>query len=769
MLSLREIQPQKNEVYLDNNATTPVLPQAIEAATHTMQLCYGNPSSSHITGIKAKYILETTRELTRQVIGSKTGQVMFTSGATEGIQTAIISSLNAAKQKSQSIKEPVLLYGATEHKAVPESLKHWNKMLDIGAKVLAIPVDERGILDMDFIATHVPNALMICTMIANNETGVYQDIELLEKTIRQYNQDVFWMVDCVQALGKIKLEISNTTIDYAPFSGHKLYAPKGIGILYVRDSAPFTPFIAGGGQESGLRSGTENLPGIAALQAVLSLLNDHDDPTFKSTTQLERYREQLTDTLIKAFPDIVFNHDFSCSLPTTINFSVKGLTSKDIMDLFDAAHIRVSAGSACSSKVTGSFVLDAMGKPKWQSESAIRMSFGPATTQQEIDEACVAISQAVKALQSSCLILSDTADNSNLGVDGLQQWLYDNGCTWCFVDKASKQCAVIDLAPELVSKFETLVECQGYEVVAVLSTHIHEENQVHQNIIQTLWHKDQTQYDFLGWPQQTSLVTLENGLTIEALNVGNKVLARLPLPGHTANSVAYLLGTSVNQSLMADSVDFVFVGDLIQVNGLGRCDHIDGDEKSLYQSLQLLNQLIRQDTLLCPAHDYLQLFNTTLALEASSQPLLQQVIDGDISEQAFIAEKIKQDSELPPSDFSQYCGSIAQFSNIIEPVHPNQLVEFIQADPTTIIVDVREPHEYDAYPDSMIAGKTMVNLPLSQITQFVQRHKSQQSDFKYVCICRSGKRSEAAAKTLQRNSFANIYHVPGGFALLNKG
>ena len=109
MLSLREIQPQKNEVYLDNNATTPVLPQAIEAATHTMQLCYGNPSSSHITGIKAKYILETTRELTRQVIGAKTGQVMFTSGATEGIQTAIISSLNAAKQIDPNPDPPQII------------------------------------------------------------------------------------------------------------------------------------------------------------------------------------------------------------------------------------------------------------------------------------------------------------------------------------------------------------------------------------------------------------------------------------------------------------------------------------------------------------------------------------------------------------------------------------------------------------------------------------------------------------------------------------
>ncbi len=767
MLSLSEIQPQKNEVYLDNNATTPVLPQAIEAATHTMQLCYGNPSSSHITGIKAKYILETTRDLVRQVIGAQSGQVMFTSGATEGIQTAIISALIAAKSKVNSVQKPVLLYGATEHKAVPESLKHWNEMLNIGAEVIAIPVDELGILDMDFIAKHVPNALMICTMIANNETGVYQDISLLEKTIRQHNSDVFWMVDCVQALGKIELTISKTTIDYAPFSGHKLYAPKGIGILYVRDTAPFTPFIAGGGQESGLRSGTENLPGIAALQAVLTLLNDKDDSTFKSSAQLASYREQLTETLCEAFPEIVFNHDFSCSLPTTINFSVKGLSSKDIMDLFDAAHIRVSAGSACSSKVTGSFVLDAMGKPKWQSESAIRMSFGPATTQEEISTACNAIKQAVKALQSSCLILSDTADNSNLGVDGLQQWLYDNRCTWCYVDQNTKQCFVIDLAPELVGKFETLVACQGYQVVAALSTHQHVANEDHVNMIQALLHKSDTKCDALGWPKNAELINLENDLTVEAIKVGDKFLARVAMPGHTQNSVAYLLGSPSNQKLLAKDIVFAFTGDNIQISGLGRCDHQDGGASALYQSLQLINQVIMPDTLLCPAHDYLQLFNTTLELEKQSHELLSQALDGELTEQDFIAEITARDKQLPTSDFNQHCGVVIEFSNVIEVIHPNELVSFIEHHPNTVVVDVREPHEYDAYPDEVIAGKKMVNIPLSQITQFVQQHKSEQSNNTYVCICRSGKRSEAAAKTLQRNHFENIFHVPGGFALLN--
>ena len=253
MLSINDIQAQKDEIYLDNNATTPVLPQAAQAAMHTMDQVYGNPSSSHVTGLKAKYILETTRSLMRKVIGASSGEITFTSGATEGIQTAIISALNAARSQGIAQKKPVLLYGATEHKAVPETLKHWNHMLNIGAEVIAIPVDGDGILDLEFIEQHVKDAVMICTMAANNETGAFQELSLLEQTIRKHNADVLWMVDCVQALGKIDLNIAQTTIDYAPFSGHKLYAPKGIGVLYVKQGAPFTPFIAGGGQESGLR------------------------------------------------------------------------------------------------------------------------------------------------------------------------------------------------------------------------------------------------------------------------------------------------------------------------------------------------------------------------------------------------------------------------------------------------------------------------------------------------------------------------------------
>ncbi|WP_371188325.1 aminotransferase class V-fold PLP-dependent enzyme [Thalassotalea maritima] len=772
MLNLTDIQVAQNEIYLDNNATTPVLPAAAQAAIHTMNLCYGNPSSSHMTGIKAKYILESTRSLARQVLGADTGNIIFTSGATEGIQTSIISALNAVRDKAKQVENPILLYGATEHKAVPETLKHWNLMLGIEADVVAIPVDSNGLLDRQFIANHAPQALMICTMIANNETGVIQDLSELEKVIRTHNPDILWMVDCVQGLGKVDLLLSTTSIDYAPFSGHKLYGPKGIGLLYVREGAPYTPFIAGGGQESGLRSGTENLPGIAALNAIFKLLVDKNDDTFKSHEVLVAYRQQLAETLKQAFPAIVFNHDFNYSLPTTLNFSVKGLSSKDIMDLFDAAKIRVSAGSACSSKVTGSFVLDAMGKPTWQSEGAIRMSFGPATTQEEIDQACDAILNAVRALRNSCLLLSDSNEEIDSKVDGLQQWVYDNQCTWCYVDKATKEVVLIDPVAALSEKFTTFVQCQNYRVKAIINTHTHLHQadsdcaamlrEIVSNNMATL------EVDEHGWPQDLcEQVTLADGSLARAISVGDKQLVRVNTPGHTDNSIALLLVNGSASSINVDSVEYVFVGDTIQIGGIGRSDFINSDSAALYDSLQLLNNNVSDAALLCPAHDYTQFFTTTFAIEKTNNSLLADVCNEQISKADFVQAKAKLDAQIEVSQQSQYCGKIELNRATGFDVAPEELNQFLANHPEVTVVDVREPHEFAAFKQEYWQQQKLINVPLTQLTQFVQKNIRNQPQHGFICVCRSGSRSDAAAKTLKRMDFDNVYHVPGGFALIS--
>ena len=389
-------------IYLDSNATTPVLPAAIAAATRVMAEQYGNPSSSHSHGLVAKAVLDQTRQSAAQVVGAGDGHLVFTSGATEGIQTAVLSALCAIRERRSTNPDAasVLVFGATEHKAVPQALAHWNAVLGLGLELRALPVDADGQYDLQTLASWLPRTALLCTMAANNETGVVGDMAGIDRLLGAAPRRPLWLVDGVQALGKLDLDLQHTGIDYATFSGHKLYAPKGVGLLYVRRGAPFTPLMAGGGQEDGLRSGTENMPGIAAFGAVLQALQQRQ--TFASHATLLGFRDQLEQSLRNAFPSIVFNAPLAHCLPTTLNFSVPGLASKTLVDVFDAAGLRVSAGSACSAaKAMPSDVLQAMGLPEWQCESAVRLSIGASATAQSIDAACDAIARCAEALQSA--------------------------------------------------------------------------------------------------------------------------------------------------------------------------------------------------------------------------------------------------------------------------------------------------------------------------------------------------------------------------------
>src|SRR5450830_690905 len=458
------------ELYLDGNATSAVLPAALHAAIDAMAHCYGNPSSTHAAGLKAKALMLGVRERARRLLGTGDGRLMFNSGATEGIQTAILSALCAIRdRRAQGLPTgELLVYGATEHKAVPESLAHWNRLLGLNLAVQALPVDGNGRHDLAVLRELAPRAALVCTMAANNETGVISDLDGIGAVLE--GSAAFWLVDCVQALGKLPLQLAGTRIDYAPFSGHKLYAPKGIGMLYVRAGTPFTPLMMGGGQEAGLRSGTENMAGIAALGAVLAALDD--GKTFRSHAELVAFRAQLVSSLERAFPGIVFNMPFDLSLPTTLNFSVPGLSSKELLDLFDAARVRVSSGSACSAaKALPSYVLEAMHVPQWRASSAIRLSFGPLIDAATIAAACARIERCGEALRSSCLLPSALAPLPQDGAqDGVIQLSVDGQCTWLFSDAASASCVVIDPAAALVPRLAAFIRCQHLALRAIVHT-----------------------------------------------------------------------------------------------------------------------------------------------------------------------------------------------------------------------------------------------------------------------------------------------------------
>ena len=388
-----------NEVYLDANATSPALPAAIAAAVDAMQERFGNPSSIHAAGLRARAVLDDARAVAGRVIGAGEGDVVFTSGATEAIQTAVLSALCALRDRRAAGEAvgDLLIYGATEHKAIPECLAHWNRILGTGFTIKALAVDADGLHDLDDLKALAPRAALVCTMAANNETGVVSDLASIEAVLSEHAPRALWLVDCVQALGKLPLDLAASRIDYAPFSGHKLYAPKGIGMLYVRHDAPFTALMMGGGQERGLRSGTENMAGIAAFGAVLHALENGQG--FRGPQDLARLRDRLATALSHAFPGLLFNAPFARSLPTVLNFCVPGISSNDLLKLFDAAGVRLSAGSACSAaRAAPSHVLCAMGLMDERAGSAVRLSFSPTASDDFIDAACARIARCGAAL-----------------------------------------------------------------------------------------------------------------------------------------------------------------------------------------------------------------------------------------------------------------------------------------------------------------------------------------------------------------------------------
>ena len=754
-------KPPLSLIYLDANATTQVLPQAAAAALSTMETLFGNPSSSHVTGLQAKQIIDETRQQAKMIIGAGDGKVIFTSGATEGIQTAILSALQHAKKTLDSRKKYCLLYGATEHKAVPESLKHWNKILEINAEIKAIPVNELGELDMGFIAKEVPNALMICTMAVNNETGVYQDINLLDQTIRANNKHTAWMVDCVQALGKTDLNLAKTSVDYAPFSGHKLYAPKGVGFMYIKDTSPFTPFIAGGGQESGLRSGTENLPGLAALNVIFSMLNTAAKNTFTTLKTLHLFRQQIATALTQAFPEIVFNHSFENSVPTTINFTIPGFSSKEMMDLFDAANIRVSSGSACSSKVTGSFVLDAMGLPNWRSESAIRMSFGPAMTQPQVDEACTRIVFAAQALGQSCLTANTniTADKKEL--EGLLQFKVGGSCSWLYVDKKTKSAIFIDPLPELTERLQTLLTCQGLNLVAVIDTHGHGDHlSCRARFADDYLAQQQT--DVLGWPVH-SKTTIIHGKHYPYILLGDKWLVKVNTPGHTADSTSLLLCEPVKDPTNELVVHYTFCGDLILIDSLGRTNFSSSSAADMFSSLQLLKALVGTESLICPSHDYNNEFTTSISAEISRNTILAHVMNNEISIEDFLIQKTLMDTHIVDQSGSKImCGALigdGQTASVRE-YNSHSLAEALKQPNNIKFIDLRESYEYALQHDKNFEN----NVPLTQLVEFMHQHKHNKQQ-QLVLVCRSGGRSQLAAQTLLRLGFENVGHLKGGYAL----
>jgi cysteine desulfurase len=362
------------QVYLDHNATTPVSDRARRKMEQVLKHQYGNPSSFYGIGRKSAGLVEQARKQVSQAIHADPSEVYFTSCATESNNAVLQSvSVHFYPQKKKIVSTPI------EHPSVMSTLAHLETR---GVTVEYCPVDSRGrILLAELEKLVDEETFLVCCMLANNETGVIQDLKAVTKIAHQH--DALVLTDCVQALGKIPIDVHAWNVDYASFSAHKLYGPKGIGALYVKQGGPFTPFLHGGHQEGGLRAGTESIHNIvgfgAACQDVDKLLAHAD--------QVHALKRQLIRRLKEIKPDCVVNSPEAESdcLPNTLSITFPGVENAGLMGMLDYRGVAVSAGSACSTgEDTPSHVLRAIGLTDQAARETIRISLGHDTSTRDI-------------------------------------------------------------------------------------------------------------------------------------------------------------------------------------------------------------------------------------------------------------------------------------------------------------------------------------------------------------------------------------------------
>ncbi|UKL13580.1 cysteine desulfurase family protein [Dissulfurimicrobium hydrothermale] len=376
---------KKNGLYLDYNATTPIATPVIEAINHALKDLWGNPSSIHGLGRAAKEGIEAARAKVASLINARPEEVFFTSGGTESNNTVILGAARAGSHEKRHI-----ITTQIEHPSVLNPAIH---LMEEGWDVSFIRVDSLGLVDPSDIKKALrPNTAMVSVMLANNETGAVQPLAEIAGIAHEYGVPVH--TDAAQAVGKIPVDVQMLGVDYLTIAGHKLYAPKGIGALFVKDGAPFDQIIFGAGQEMGRRPGTEPTPLAVGLGAASVFVQDGLEDEMKRQSEL---RERLYDGILSLGRQIIRHGQVDKTLPNTLNISFVGLSGARILQT--APGLMASTGAAChAGSAVVSHVLSAMGVEKTVAMGAIRFSLGRFTTDREIDDAVFAIKEALNRL-----------------------------------------------------------------------------------------------------------------------------------------------------------------------------------------------------------------------------------------------------------------------------------------------------------------------------------------------------------------------------------
>jgi cysteine desulfurase len=366
-------------VYLDHAATTPVRPEVLEVMLpYLTHQSFGNPSSAHRFGRAARAGIEQARRQVAEALGAEPSQVVFTSGGTEADNLGIVGAALAARDRGRAMCAAV---SAIEHKAV---LAAAHAVCHLGGREVVLPVDPDGQLDIDALdAALADRPAVVSVMWVNNETGVIQPVEAI--AARCQEAGVIFHTDAVQAMGKVPLSVSRLACTLLTISGHKIGAPKGIGALIVRDRKAVEAIIHGGGQQFGIRPGTENVAGAVALGRAAQLAVSEQVALGE---RLAGLRDELGARLKAAVPDLVINAETSARAPHLLSVAVEGADSEALLMHLDLAGIAASSGSACSTgAVEPSHVLVAMGIRRELALGAIRFSLGRESTRDDIDRA----------------------------------------------------------------------------------------------------------------------------------------------------------------------------------------------------------------------------------------------------------------------------------------------------------------------------------------------------------------------------------------------
>lgn len=364
------------EAYFDNSATTRCFEEVKDIVVKTMMEDFGNPSAMHQKGVDAEgYVKESARTLA-QILKVTEKEILFTSGGTESNNLALIGGALANKRSGNHI-----ITTAVEHAAVSQPVAFLQEQ---GFEVTILPVDGHGVVKLDALEKALrPDTILVSTMMVNNETGAVMPVEKIGAMIQEKCPKVLYHVDAIQAFGKYRIYPKKWNIHLLSVSSHKIHGPKGVGFLYINSKAKVQPLILGGGQQNGMRSGTDNVPGIAGLAKSAEIVYRHFD---EQTAQMRACKRRLIEGLRELDDVVIHGMPEEEGAPQIVNASFLNVRSEVLLHTLEDRQIYVSAGSACSShKRAGSPTLTAIGASKAEMESAVRFSFSEFTTLEQID------------------------------------------------------------------------------------------------------------------------------------------------------------------------------------------------------------------------------------------------------------------------------------------------------------------------------------------------------------------------------------------------